>query len=563
MTAIQFNVPWTLGWLRAWLSNRATGVIVTHSWKVCGPAMCTAVDRQGNPSYSVGQRAITEVNKIKLAWNSLSGVGLFFTDAVISLVMTPIVVTALGRRDYGLWELMLSVVGYLGILDIGMSPAVMQQVAHAEAKEDQQQLNRVFNTGMAALCGAGVIGAAIIGVLSLWGDAILGLKPAELPYIGLLFGLFAVHLVVGFVMSAVTAFMMGLQYHRLINAVRVVTTLVQALLIYSVLMSEREPALVYMSLVVLSVNAVQTVLFMFWILRRSSIRIGVTFVSLQTARELLTFGLKSTLLMASATLLRRAALFVIAHVVSVAAVAYFVIPSRLAEYAQRLSLAMGFPLTPYFTALAGRGGIEAARAAWFPVTRALQFVALGMPVAVAWLGDPFLGRWMGSEYADNGRGVLYFLCGALLIQGVACNASRVLMSMGKHGRIALLSAALSPVAIVFSIYSGRRWGIVGIAGVLAGYSAIQAIGELYFACRELQILVWDHLCRTAARYVLPLSICAGTFFLLRQAEVPETYSEILLQGTVAGVIYLAASFLFALDRNERYVMIAWLRERLS
>jgi len=79
------------------------------------------------------------VSRIRVVLNSLSGVGLFLTDAIVSLIMTPIIVLSLGNRDYGLWELMLSIVGYLGILDIGMGPAVMRDVAHAEARSDTSQ----------------------------------------------------------------------------------------------------------------------------------------------------------------------------------------------------------------------------------------------------------------------------------------------------------------------------------------------------------------------------------------------------------------------------------------
>jgi O-antigen/teichoic acid export membrane protein len=501
------------------------------------------------------------MSKLKLAWNSLSGAGMFFTDASVSLIMTPIIVRELGRRDYGLWELMLSVVGYLGILDLGMAPAVIRHVAHAESKGDAQLLNRVFNTGIVALCGAGIIGASVIAILAIWGDSILGLSPGEVPFVGLLFGLFAAHLVLGFFLSSIVAFVMGLQYHRLINGVRMCTTLIQAFCIYQVLNSGGEPALIYMSITVLGINTLQSVIFFTWILRTTPVKLDMSSVSLQTARELITFGLKSTLLMAAGSLVKRATLFVTAHVVGVAAIAYFVIPNRLAEYAQALSLALGFPLTPYFTSLTSTGGIASAREAWLPITRALQLVALGMPVAVMWLGVPFLHRWMGAEYAENGRVVLYILCTALLFQGVACNGNRLLMSMGKHGRVATMAAVLAPVAVVASVYLGRLWGIVGIATAVASYIAVQAMGELYFACRELQLPIRVHLRGTVGRYLLPIALCCLAFWLMRRIEVPASYPAILVQGAVAGLVYLIAAFFFALESHERRSMIAWVARR--
>lgn len=503
------------------------------------------------------------MSRIRVVMNSLSGVGLFLTDAIVSLIMTPIIVLSLGNRDYGLWELMLGIVGYLGILDIGMGPAVMRDVAHAEARSDTSQLNRVFNTGVAALGFAGLVGGLLVAALSVWGDRIVGVRSADVPYISLLFLLFALHLVVGFLMTAVTAFMMGLQQHRLINSVRIVMSILQALLVYKVLRSGVEPALIYMSMVVLGINSLQALGFAAWVLRRSPARLNSKDIRIDTARYLLTFGMKSTLLMASGALLKRAALFVIAHVVSVAAVVYFVIPNRLAEYAQSLGLAVGFPLTPYFAALDGQGGVDATREAWFPVTRALQLVTLGVPVGVAWMGEPFLNRWMGAEYAQNGHVVLYMLCGALLVQGAACNANRVLMSMGRHGRIALLSAILSPVAVGLSVVLGKQWGIIGVAAAIVIYGSLQACGELYFACKELRIAVSEHLRRTVATYIVPLLLCSGSFLALRHWSVPDTYDRILAHAAVGAATYLVSVFLFALHRRERQAMIAWLYTRFS
>jgi len=54
----------------------------------------------------------------KLLLNSLSGASLYLVSIVAAFIMSPVYIKALGNRDYGLWELVMSVIGYMGLLDL-------------------------------------------------------------------------------------------------------------------------------------------------------------------------------------------------------------------------------------------------------------------------------------------------------------------------------------------------------------------------------------------------------------------------------------------------------------
>ena len=52
----------------------------------------------------------------KLLLNSLSGTSFYLINIVVAFIMSPVIIRALGNRDYGLWELVMSVIGYMGLL---------------------------------------------------------------------------------------------------------------------------------------------------------------------------------------------------------------------------------------------------------------------------------------------------------------------------------------------------------------------------------------------------------------------------------------------------------------
>jgi hypothetical protein len=158
---------------------------------------------------------------------------------------------------------------------------------------------------------------------------------------------------------------------------------------------------------------------------------------------------------------------VIGWVLSAGQVPYFAIPNRLIQYTLGFSWALGFPLSSHFSHLDGKGDLAAMREAWFTTTRFLQFVLFGATVAVLAMGEPFLLRWMGPStdpalpsIAEGGKWVIRLVGASLLVEGLAPNASRLLVAMNRHGFVARLFLTIAlvsfpiTVALAFST-SGR------------------------------------------------------------------------------------------------------------
>ncbi|HHD2754442.1 TPA: oligosaccharide flippase family protein [Clostridium perfringens] len=57
---------------------------------------------------------------------------------IVSLLYTPLMIRMLGKSEYGLYTLSNSVVGYLGILDMGFGNAVVRYITKAKAEEDKE-----------------------------------------------------------------------------------------------------------------------------------------------------------------------------------------------------------------------------------------------------------------------------------------------------------------------------------------------------------------------------------------------------------------------------------------
>lgn len=485
-------------------------------------------------------------------YNSLSGLLPLLVNLVIVFLMSPIMVRQLGNRDYGIWELLIGLVGYLGVLDLGVGPALVRYVSHAHGRDDHRSLEETFNTGFLALTLAGGLGFLILGSLSLFPSRVLNLPSDEANSLTPLLLLFGGNLLIGFPNSAMGAYLLGLQKHRFLNIYLVVTGICEAVAAYYILISGTARMLVLLCLMRLMFNIIRSIVYFSWIMKGDApVRLSIMSFKWSVCCDLLAFGVKNVMLIASFSLIRSMIPFVIAQLVGVAAIVFFIIPNRLIDYAQAPSEVLSAPLYPLFTSLAAKGDIVATRTAWLQATRLLQVVTIGAPVAMIWLGEPFIRRWMGAEYASLGHIPLMVLTVGLFVRGISVNSTRLMMSLARHGQIAMFSSVAAILMFLLSFPLTRIAGIIGAALAVSLFAVVGAWWELVLASRVLGILPIKYVLSTLGRFAAPCLLTSLVFGLLRVHEYPLTYSTLLLHGVIGGVIYLVTVVLLTLTRGDR------------
>src|SRR5690554_8024057 len=84
----------------------------------------------------------------------------------ITFIMTPIFVRSLGHYDYGLWEILGAIIGYMGLLDLGIKPAISRFAAKYQAEKGNEDLKLLYSSTFLFM---GVVGLLIMSFFVLWG----------------------------------------------------------------------------------------------------------------------------------------------------------------------------------------------------------------------------------------------------------------------------------------------------------------------------------------------------------------------------------------------------------
>lgn len=153
----------------------------------------------------------------------------FFVNVAIALLLSPLIVHSLGASVYGVWILIGSLTGYLGILDLGVRASLVKYVAEYIAQKDFEALNETFNTSLVTFLLIGAVTVLVSCMLPLALPLLLSnsaLDDATMRWAIMLVGC---DIALSFPLGLYGGFLSGLQRYDLSNLIEIVSALGRAL----------------------------------------------------------------------------------------------------------------------------------------------------------------------------------------------------------------------------------------------------------------------------------------------------------------------------------------------
>ena len=92
------------------------------------------------PSDAPSEKPAANASVRQLSLNVVSSYASFVIGIVLSLVLTRVLLRHLGAGTYGLWIVLLALVGYLGLLDIGVGT---EHLRRKHQRDGSQEMARV------------------------------------------------------------------------------------------------------------------------------------------------------------------------------------------------------------------------------------------------------------------------------------------------------------------------------------------------------------------------------------------------------------------------------------
>lgn len=486
----------------------------------------------------------------------------YFVYMAATFFLTPFTIRSVGDSVYGLWIVILSVIGYAGLLEMGVQSAVIKLVAQYRASNDAAKVNGTVVTASVFFLTIG-IGAAAFCWLAL--PSLLGyfIKNPEGITMGrdlvMVLGIDMLFVFQGYVF---TGMIYGLQLYLARNIIDILITAVYAVLVYIFL--KGGGGIYELAVIKTGVDALAVIAF--YVLCRKSnegFRFKAGYASMRTLREIISLGGKIFTSATMARIANNADPLIVSYFLSTVWASFFSIPKRILDYMREITWTITTGFMPAFSDLQGRNDAEGIRAIYINYTRYIFVLILPGLVSVFVYGDTFIRLWIGAEYADKGRVPLVLLGAAFAVEALQPLLWKLFIGIGRLDSLVKTFSITALLYIALGVLLASRYGINGMA---AGALIIAVINQVLFlrhACDYLGITVARffmecHLMPIAAALVFGLSAWyVKTVFPL------DSYLAIFTQALCCAPLYVLAAYRTTLKSSEKEFLLAKVRGLLS
>ncbi len=483
--------------------------------------------------------------------NVLSNWGGYAFSAVINFVLSPFVVHSLGDASYGIWVLLGSLVGYLGLLDLGVRAAVTRFIAKFHTQENHLEATRVASSALVVFSVIGLLAIAIASILAAFIGQIFEI-PADLVSVaGIVLILGGVNIGVSLVSGVYGGVVAGLQRFDHINAVEVVIGAFRAAAIFLAL--NEGMGLVSLAAIQLGMSAARG-LANYWLSRRLYPEMRAVFTECRRKhlKMIFSFSASVLLLQASGMLILFSDAVVIGSFLPIGMVTFFAIAANLTEYARAPISGISTILTPSASALEAGDERDDLQRVLLVGSRISTLIILPIVITFMLRGQSFIGLWMGEEYAEPAGEVLYILSLALAVAVGYQVVVATMMGISKHRGLVPAFMVEAVFNVGLSVIWLQSYGIIGVAW---GTTAPRLLASLFFAPWYVKrvlgtpiSLFWRTVWIRPAVAMLPFA--AGSWFI--EQEWPAD-NLILYFAQVSLVLPLAAlgAWLVSLTHEEK------------
>lgn len=492
--------------------------------------------------------------------NALSNWVTLGANMLVGFIITPYIILRLGTDSFGVYDLALIVVGYSGLLDMGVTSALMRYAARFAGQKDFDSLNRVLNT---ALLGFVLLGITVFTAVTVFSDPIATLFKVHLEdrevfrTILCLFGLSAGLTFPG---TALSVFVLAHEKYVLSNATKIAAALLRGFFSYMVLWAG-------WGLIALSAVFVGISLFMLianLLLVRFHIegaRFSPRYVSPSTGRELFSFGF-FTFINKSGDILRfRMGQAVIKMFMGFEMVGLYGLGSMVFKNVMKVTVACSGVTQPRLSSLAGMPDLSQFRQAFMRYSIIVSTFTAVIGTMAFLIAPDFLRIWLPQRITDENIRTITLVTFILLVgflPDVMTNvANNALQAVRKHQFLAYQTAIEGLVNLLLAIL--LTWHFRNILSVAVAAAIPALVSKLLvqpiYASRIVGVDWKTYVFRVLLKPFAAMAMVIVLFHFLQSATggalIAKSYVGLLVKAAIIGCVAAWVGGILCFDKDYR------------
>ena len=471
-------------------------------------------------------------------------------NLVIGMLLMPYVVHHLGDRIYGYWVLIGTIIGYYGILDLGITGAIQYYVAKAMGEGDRETIDETISSAL-------FVFSLIAGAILVITISVAHFSPLFVEELG------EVTIVRNVILITGSAFALGFPGRIFLGIISanlrfdlVSLTNTAGLLIRSsliVLVLKMGTGILGIALVTALVDLLVNTAY-FLIARRihPDFILSKSLVSLKRFKALFSYSIYRFITKIGDQLRFYFHSIIIASFMTVSAITHYTVASRLSMYLITLMIALFGLLSPAFSNLFGRRDDERILGTFNITTKLSSATTSFCTGCLILYGRPFIKIWMGPDYLDA------FVPLVILAIGISFDVSQFpsvsyMYGVAKHKFLMYIALMEGGLNVLLSILFVGHYGITGVAlGAMLSMFIFKFIAQPIYVCKNLELDLGRYFLRTL---MIPAGIVLLSLVLVWYPLSRCGFHYSLVVITLTILIHLLISlpvfFCLGLKSNEK------------
>jgi len=322
--------------------------------------------------------------------------------SLISIVYTPIMLRLLGQSEFGLYNLVASVVSYLGLFNFGFGSAYIKYYSAYKVAKDEESIAKLNGIFMIIF---GVLGAIAIlcgVVLVFYTDTIFGTKLSlsELSKAKILMALMVINIAITFPCIVFNSYVTANEkfvFQRLLQIIRIITS--PFLILPILIMGYGSIGMVIVTTIINFIIELVNVIYSY---KKININFKYKNLDVSLVRELFIFSSYIFLNLVVNQINWNVDRFIIGRFRGTIEVATYSVAAQLNSYYLQLSTAISGVYIPRVNALVASKNGDKALSELFTRLGRIQFIMLSLILTgLIFFGKAFIMLWAGKNYAAS------------------------------------------------------------------------------------------------------------------------------------------------------------------
>ena len=491
-------------------------------------------------------------NQIK--YGALLSYLVIFINIVIGLVYTPWMIKSIGKADYGLFTLAMSIISIF-IFDFGLSSAVTRFVAKYLAEDNPSMVAKILGLVYKLYIGIDVIILLFLSLVYFLIPSIYGgLTHEEIEKFKIVFAIAATFSVVSFpfipLNGVISAHEKFIQLKLCDLAHKLITVGLMSLCLF-------QGYGLYALVIVNAISGVVTIilkLFIIW--KNTDVKIEWRFYDSIILKSILFFSAWVTVVSLCQRVIFNLAPSILGIVSDSFNIAILGVAATLEGYVYTFAAAINGLFLPKVSRMVKKDDDNAINSLMIRVGRIQIFVISMIVFGFIAVGNDFIHIWVGSEYSEVYRCAILLMIPSLLYLPMEVGNTTVIAKneVKSQARVFLIMAFIN-VTLAFPL--SKQIGVTGMCiSILVAY-LWRSIGMNIVFSRKLSLDIFGFYRESFLKMSPALVFMLGVSLLMHFWHLfPNNFMGVLLQSVLFVSIYLTVFWVFALNRSEKSLLLS-------